>query len=83
MERSFGELVHGREVVYDLNDKEKRFISMLMTNKRLPGAAAYDSQMAMNTSTENIDISLASEFQKHLSYPAHTNVVIDHGKDRK
>ena len=29
------------------------------------------------------DISLAREFQKHLSEPTHAHVLIDHGKDSK
>ena len=37
---------------------------MLIKTENLPGSSYYGSQMAMNTSTENIDNSLARKFQK-------------------
>ena len=55
---------------------------MLMKNVQLPGASSYDSEMAMHTSTSNIDISLSRGFQKHLSDPTLAHGLLDHGKDR-
>ena len=48
-----------REVVDGLNDTEKRFLSMLMTTLQLHGAAVYESQISMHTSTSNTDIILS------------------------
>ena len=50
---------------------------------QLPGASADDSQMAMNTSTANTDITLAREFQKHFSDPTWEHGFFYNGKDRK
>ena len=60
---------HGREVVDGLNATNKSIISMLMENVQLPGAYGYDTQIKMHTSTQKYNISLAREFQKHLSEP--------------
>ena len=38
-------------------------ISMLTTTVQLTGAADYELQMVMHTSTSNTDISLSREFQ--------------------
>ena len=45
------------------------FVSMLMATIQLPGTAAYESQMATHTSTENTEISLAREFAKTSFIP--------------
>ena len=50
-----------------------------MPTVRLRGAADYDSQ----TSTANTDISLAREFQKHISDPTRAHILLNHGKDIK
>ena len=80
---SIGAPVHGKDVVDDLNATEKRFLSMLMTTVKIPGAVTNDSQMVMLTSRSNTDISLSREIQKHISDPTHANQFIDHEKDRK
>ena len=67
--RGVGAPGHGRDIVYGLNGTDKCLISMLMTTVKLPGAESSDSQMAIHTSTSNIDISLSREFQKHISDP--------------
>ena len=56
---------------------------MLTTNVQLPGAEDYESQMAMHTSTENIEISLASKLKKRLSDLTRAHGLLDHGKERK
>ena len=81
--RSVGDPGHGRDVIDGLNDTHKIFISMLMTTVQLTGAEDYESQMEVHTSTENKDISLAREFQKHLSDPTWAYGLLDHGKGRK
>ena len=83
IDRSGGSPGHVREVVYGLNDNGKKLISMLITTVQLTGASDYDSQMLMHTSTENTDISLSREFQKHLSDPIWAHGLLDHSKDIK
>ena len=56
---------------------------MLMTTVQMPGASAYDSQMAIHNSTANTDIILAREFKEHLSDPTWAHGLLDHGKERK
>ena len=48
IESGVGAPVHGREAVNCLNGTGKRFLSMLTTTVQLPGAAAYNTHMAMN-----------------------------------
>ena len=74
---------HGRKVVDGLNATKKRFLSMLMTTVQMPGAEVYNSQTEIHTSTAKTDISLASEFQKHLSDPTRAHVLLDQGKEIK
>ena len=62
---------NGREVVDGLNAIDKMFLLQLMTTVQLPGAKSYDTQMVMHTGTHTSDVSLTSEFQKHLSTAAH------------
>ena len=54
-----GAPVHGIEVAGFLNATEKRLLSILMKNVKLPGASAYDSQMEIHTSTAITDMSLS------------------------
>ena len=41
-----------KEVVDGLNDIDKTFFSMFMTNVKLPGASGYDTHMETHTSTQ-------------------------------
>ena len=63
-------LGHDREVVYGLSAIEKQFLFQLMSTVQLPGAKGYDTKMVMHTGTRTPNVSLASEFQKHLSTAA-------------
>ena len=51
--RGVGDPVYIREVVYGLNAKEKKFLSMLMTNLQLNCATGYETKIEMRTSTQN------------------------------
>ena len=53
---------------------------MITTKVQLPDAEEYDTQMVINTSTVNTDISLAREFQKNIFDPSRKNGVMDQGK---
>ena len=57
-----GAPVHGREVFDGLNSKYKRFLLKFIKTVKLPGAASYDPQTEIHTSTANTDINYAREF---------------------
>ena len=57
---------HGREVVDGLNDTDKMFIFCLMKTFQLPGSERFDTKLSAHKTTQNTDVSLALEFQKHL-----------------
>ena len=56
---------------------------MLMISVQRPVAASYESQVEIHTSTTNTEISLAREFQKHISYPTWSHGLLDLGNDIK
>ena len=57
------------------------FILHLMANFQLPGSKQFDTQMSVNTETQNTDVSLEQEFQKHSSNESlQTWYYIDNGK---
>ena len=74
---------HDREVVSGFNANDKMFISMLTTTVQLPGAASYDSQMEIYTSTANTYISLARESQKNISDPTYAYGLLYRANDIK
>ena len=73
---------HGKEVVNGLNAVDKRYIYQLMSKGQLPGSIRFDSQIKMQTGTENKDASLAKEFKDHLEGEHCQNGVMDQGKPR-
>ena len=58
---------HRKEVVDVLNAVDKRYIHKSMSNVQLPGSNIFDSHMKMYTGNQRYDVSLAKEFQKHLT----------------
>ena len=48
---------------------------------QLPDSKCYDTQMVIHSATSTTYISLAQEFQKHLSNAASKHRVIDKGMD--
>ena len=56
---------------------------MFMKTVQLTGEATNYSQIVIHTSMSNIYISLAREFQKHLSDPTRAHGFIFNGKYRK
>ena len=54
-----------------------------MSNVQLPGFKKIDSQILMHYYTQNNDVSMAKEFQKHLSKDHRKHEVTDQGKYRK
>ena len=56
-----------KEVVDGLNSVDKRYIYKLMSNVQLPGSNIFDSQIQMHTGNQKYDVSLAKEFQHHLT----------------
>ena len=54
-----------------------------MSNVQLTGSKIFDSHILMNSSTQNNNVSMAKEFQKHLYKNHHKHGFIDQGKYRK
>ena len=54
-----------------------------MSNVQFPGSNRFDSQMKMHTGNQNDDVSLAKEFQHHLTKEHRKNGVFDHSKNNK
>ena len=54
-----------------------------MSTAHFPGSNIFDSQIQMYTSTEKEDVSLAKEFQQHLTKKHLKDGVIDQGKHKK
>ena len=83
IDRGISASVHGGELLDFLNAIDKRFTFQLMSNVQLPGEKGYDTKMVMHNGTRTSDVSLAREFQKHLSTAARKYGMIDQGKYRK
>ena len=58
---------HGKEVVNRLNAVDKRYIYQLMSTVQLPRSNIFDSQIQMHNGNQKYDVSLAKEFQHHLT----------------
>ena len=72
-----------REVVDGFIAIDKRFILKLMSTMKLPDAKIYDTKMFMKTVTCTYDVSLAREFQKHLSNASCKHRIIYERKYKK
>ena len=72
-----------KKEVYGLNTIYKRYIYQLISNVQLAGSKIFDSQIIMYSCTQNNDVSLTKEFQKHMSMEHRKYGVIYHGKYRK
>ena len=58
---------HVKEVVDGINDIDKSYIYQLMSTIKLTVSNIFDYHMQMNTGNQNNDVSLAKEFQQHLT----------------
>ena len=54
-----------------------------MSAVQLPGTNIFDSQVQIHTGNQKYDVSLAKEFQHHLTKEHRKNGVIDQGKYKK
>ena len=54
-----------------------------MSTVQLPGSKIFDSQMKIHTGNQNYDVSLAKEFQHHMTKEHRRNGVFDQGKNNK
>ena len=59
--------VHVREVFYGLNATDKYSLFQLMATVKLTGYWGYGTQIYVHYATCKADVSLAWEYQKHLS----------------
>ena len=58
IDQGISEPGHGREMSDVLNAIYKRYIYQLINNVQLPGSKTSDSQVPINSCTENNDVSL-------------------------
>ena len=58
---------NSKDVVNGMNAIDKLSLYKLMYNVQLPVSKTFDSQILMNSCTQKNDLSLAKQFQKHLS----------------
>ena len=58
---------HGKEVVYGFNAVDMRYIYKLISTVKLHVSNIFDYQMQMHTGNQKDDVSLAKEFQHHLT----------------
>ena len=59
------------------------YIYQLIYYVQIPGSKTFDSQIIMHSTKPNNDVSLAKEFQKHISKEHWKHGVIDQGKYKK
>ena len=59
--------VHGKEVVDVIYSIDKRYMYQLMSNVQPSGSRKFHSKILMHSCTQKDDVSLAKQFQKHLS----------------
>ena len=74
---------HVKEVVDGLNDFDKRYIYQLISTVKLPGSKIFDSQIQIHTGTQKYDVSLAKEFQEHVTKKHRKDGVVDQEKFKK
>ena len=55
----------------------------LISTVQFPGSKIFEKQILTHSCTQKKDISLAKQFQKHLSNDDRKHGVISQGKDRK
>ena len=73
---SLSEPGHGKDVVDGFNAIDKRYIYQLISTVKLTGSKTFDSHILMHSCEPKKDVSLAKEFQKHLSKDDHKHRVI-------
>ena len=81
--RGISALGNGKEVAYGLNSVYKRYIYQWMSTVQIPGSNRFYSQIQMHTGNQNYDVSLAKEFQQHLTKEHCKNGVFDKGGNNK
>ena len=73
---------HGKEVLDGRNAFDKRYIYQLMPTVKIPGSNRFDSQMQMHNYNQKYYVSLAKEFQHHLTKEHRQNGVFDQGEKK-
>ena len=70
-------------MVGGINAIAKRYIYQLISNVQLPGSKIFYLQILMHYRTQNNDVSMAKEFQKHMSKKHLKHGFIDQVKYKK
>ena len=71
---------HGKEVVDGINSFDKRYIYQLMSTVKLPVSKRFYFKIQICTVNQKYDVSLAKEFQEHLTKEYRKNGVFHRGK---
>ena len=58
---------NSKELVDGINYIDKHYMYQFISTAQLPGSKTFNSQIIMHSCTPKKDVSLAKEFQKHLS----------------
>ena len=58
---------YGKEVADGLNAFDTCYMYQMISNVQLPGTNIFDYHMQIYTGNQNNDVSLAKEFQQHLT----------------
>ena len=74
---------HGKDVVDGLNDIGKRYMYQLMSTVQLLGSKIFEKHILMHYCTPKHYVSLAKEFQKHISNDDCKHGFIYRGKTEK
>ena len=67
IDRSISSPGHGKKVVGGINAMDKRYMYQLISNVQLSVSRTFDSKIIMHYCTPKNDVSMAKEFQRHLS----------------
>ena len=71
---------NGKEVVNGINTVDKRYIYKFISTLQLTGSKIFNSKIQIHTVTQKYDVSLAREFQVHLTKNHRKDDVIYQGK---
>ena len=83
IDKGIGAPGHGKYVVDGLNAVDNCYIYQLMSTVQLPVSNRFDSQIQMHTGNQKDYVSLAKEFQHHLTKEHRKNGIIDKGKYKR
>ena len=79
IDRGISEPGHGKDIADGINVVDKSYIYQLMSNVQLTGSNRFDSLMQMDTGNQKYYVSLAREFQHHMTKESRKKDMFDPG----